>query len=87
MRSIEFAGQCYEVEILSLTRPRGAGLMSRGQPLIGEEAHVTMLSPVELPITAAVVLHNAEQDDFNVRVLGCAPHDDGRFVVIGAVLD
>lgn len=84
MRSITYAGQVFQVEILSLAMPRPLGLLSRGQP--PGEANLTMLSPVELPIGAQFGLANADDAPFHLRVLGCVQHVDGRFVILGSVV-
>jgi hypothetical protein len=59
--------------------------MHNGKPTVNGDKEVTMLCPVELPLGAEVKLDNADQGNLEVRVLGCAPHRSGRFVVLGSV--
>jgi hypothetical protein len=86
MRTISYRGQILEVEIVSLARPRERGLMGRGFPSGRAEPNLTINSPTELAIGAEITLHQTEGQDAMVRVLGCAPRPDGRFIVLATVL-
>jgi hypothetical protein len=86
MKSIIFSERRYTVEIISLSLPRNAGLMSRGHPIHGERPNVTLLSDIELPLGEKFILENAEQGHFTVRVLGCSARPDGKHVIVGLVL-
>jgi hypothetical protein len=83
MRNIQYAGQSYDVAIVSLSLPRDPGLMSRGHPMPDQRAHLTMLSAVELPVGARFLLHNPDHCLFAFRVRGCARSYKGRFLVLG----
>jgi hypothetical protein len=85
MRSITFAGQRYDVEIVSLALPRGPGLMGRGHPLTGQKPNVTLLSPKEIPLGARFTMENADDGRLEATVLGCTTRPDGRYVVVGLV--
>ncbi len=85
MRSIVHGSQRIEVEVVSFTRPRPGGLMNRAHPTITDEANLTMISPVELPLGVKVKLDNADGTESEVRIRGCAGREDGRFVVLATL--
>jgi hypothetical protein len=85
MRKIRCDGRTYEVQILSLARPRDGGVLGPPQRALGDGAKVTLLCPVELEIGARFLLENADDREFPARVLGCAAQGDGRFLILGAM--
>ena len=79
-----YADQEIDVRILSLRQPGGSGMTD---PLVGhgQQAHVTLLSPVEIPLGASFALANAGERPFQASALGCVRKPSGHFVVLGSI--
>ena len=86
MKSITYEGKRFEVEIVSLSLPREPGLMGRAHPAQAQSANVALLCYKELPLGAKFMLDNADDEHFEVKVLGCSARPDGRHVIVGLVL-